>query len=285
MRRVMAVAVLAASATLAGAGSAPATLVCPAGVTNPAYCTNVTPPAVTTGAAGEVTPESASLSGTVTTYGAATTYYFQYGTTTAYGQQSSSGSLPAAPGQPASATTANVQAAIAGLRPSTKYHYRLVASNVGGTTVGEDESFTTPDAAGLTVVNKAAIKALGDRAILVPLHCSQKPRCKGTLLALPLAHSSALAPSSHGGAVAAATLEGRGTYSIPYGSTHPVRVVLLAPARAALARKGRLTVRLVAVSGGVRTPLGIVTVRARAAHRPRRPRHVTHARVRPGFTG
>ncbi|MGN6372951.1 MAG: hypothetical protein ACTHM1_08155 [Solirubrobacteraceae bacterium] len=283
MRRAMALAALAALGTLAGAESATATLVCPAGVTNPAYCTNVTPPAASTGAASEVTPESASLSGTVTTYGAATTYYFQYGTTTAYGQQSSTGSLPAAPGQPASATTTDVQAAIAGLSPSTTYHYRLLASNAGGTTVGEDQTFTTPDAAGLVVVNKAAIAALGgNRVILVPLHCSKKPRCKGTLLALPLSSASARARSSSANAVIAATVDGRGTYSVPYGSTGHVRVALLAPARAALARTGRLTVRLVAVSDGVRTTLGAVTIRARAA---RRPRHVTHARTRPGFTG
>jgi hypothetical protein len=283
MRRALTLAALAACGTLVGAESAPATLVCPAGVTNPAYCTNVTPPAVTTGTASEVTPESASLSGTVTTYGAGTTYYFQYGTSTAYGEQSPSSSLPAAPGQPASATTANVQATIAGLKPSTTYHYRLVASNAGGTTAGEDETFTTPNAAGLVVVNKAAIVALGgDRFVLVPLHCSMKPRCKGTLLALPAGRASARASSSGAKAIASATVDGRGAYSIAYGQTGRVRVTLLARARAVLARSGRLTVRLVAVSDGVRTSLGTIAIRARVA---RRPRHVTHARTPPGFTG
>jgi hypothetical protein len=49
----------------------------------------VTPqaPSVVTGAAGQVTGKSASLSGTVTSNGAHTTYTFQYGTSTSYGFQ------------------------------------------------------------------------------------------------------------------------------------------------------------------------------------------------------
>jgi hypothetical protein len=31
-----------------------------------------------------------------------------------------------------------------GLQPGTTYHYRVVATNVDGTTYGEDQTFTTP---------------------------------------------------------------------------------------------------------------------------------------------
>ena len=35
-------------------------------------------------------------------------------------------------------------AAIAGLSPATAYHYRVVATNAAGTTIGADQTFTTP---------------------------------------------------------------------------------------------------------------------------------------------
>ena len=116
MRRVIAIAAFVAGGSLIVAPTAGATLVCPPGVTNPIYCANVTPPTVVTGAAKELTPTSATVTGTVNTYGAATTYYFQYGTSTAYGSQTAAGSLAA------STTNTAVSAAITGLTPGKTYH-------------------------------------------------------------------------------------------------------------------------------------------------------------------
>jgi hypothetical protein len=76
-----------------------------------------------------------------------TTYHFEYGTTTGYGASapvpdadlgSGHSDLPAA-------------AQLAGLQPSTAYHYRVVARNSLGTANGPDQTFTTsaPVAAGL----------------------------------------------------------------------------------------------------------------------------------------
>jgi hypothetical protein len=95
-------------------------------------------PTVTTGGAAQVTVTSATLTGTVNPRGLATSYYFQYGTTTAYGSRTPSsaagnGSTPAA-----------AAAQITGLGSHTKYHYRLIAHNSDGTTAGNDRSFTTP---------------------------------------------------------------------------------------------------------------------------------------------
>jgi hypothetical protein len=61
--------------------------------------TTTTPPAVTTGSASRVSHSSAGVTGVVNPEGQATTYYFRYGTTTAYGLQTSptsvgSGSSP-----------------------------------------------------------------------------------------------------------------------------------------------------------------------------------------------
>lgn len=94
-------------------------------------------PAVSTGDAKSVTYDSATLGGSINPNGEATSYYFQYGPTRAYGGQSAIGS--------AGAGAKNVQVAvpIAGLQPLTIYHYRLVAVNGAGTTLGGDHTFQT----------------------------------------------------------------------------------------------------------------------------------------------
>jgi hypothetical protein len=91
---------------------------------------------VTQGANG-VTINSATLNGTVDPNGDATTYSFQYGTTTAYG--STTPSLSAGSGNSGQAVSASVSR----LTPGTTYHYRVVATNAEGTTVGADQTFKT----------------------------------------------------------------------------------------------------------------------------------------------
>ena len=99
------------------------------------------PPAVTTGPASDVGTEAAVLGGTVNPNGSATTWFFEYGTTTAYGSQA-----PATAASAGSGTGAVAQSqAITGLTRGTTYHYRLVATNAGGTTTGPDQTFTTLD--------------------------------------------------------------------------------------------------------------------------------------------
>jgi hypothetical protein len=85
-------------------------------------------PAATTGAAESITTGSAAVTGTVNPNGEATTYQFEYGTTTSYGlttpqQDAGSGS-----------TAASVRATLSNLTQSTTYHYRLVATNTGDPT-------------------------------------------------------------------------------------------------------------------------------------------------------
>src|SRR5437899_3147840 len=94
-------------------------------------------PTATTGAASSVTSSSAAVSGTVNPSGQSTTYSFEYGTTTAYGSQTSAQSA----GQ--DSTDHAVSATLTGLKPSKTYHYRVSAKNASGTTVGGDMSFTT----------------------------------------------------------------------------------------------------------------------------------------------
>jgi hypothetical protein len=104
----------------------------------PAIAAAATKPGVSTGGASKVTITTATLNGKVNPHAAATTYFFQYGTTPAYGSRT--------PDAAAGAGDKAVSAAapIAGLGPNTRYHYRLVARNAVGTTVGGDRTFTTP---------------------------------------------------------------------------------------------------------------------------------------------
>jgi len=95
-------------------------------------------PAASTGTATAITPTSATVNGTVNPEGQSTTYYFEYGTTTLYGSQTSMA------GAGAGTADVKVSTSIEPLSPNTTYHYRVVATNASGTTLGGDVSFKTP---------------------------------------------------------------------------------------------------------------------------------------------
>jgi hypothetical protein len=94
-------------------------------------------PTVVTMTATSVASTMATLHGTVNPNGSATTYKFSYGKTTSYG--SSTPETSAGTGT----TTLSKSAVIAGLLPSTTYHFQIVASNKVGSSTGSDLSFTT----------------------------------------------------------------------------------------------------------------------------------------------
>jgi phosphodiesterase/alkaline phosphatase D-like protein len=95
------------------------------------------PPSVSTGSATSISTTSATLTGAVDPQGQSTSYYFQYGTTTSYGSQSSLSSAGAGTAK------TGASAAVGGLSPATTYHYRLVATNATGPSFGADRAFTT----------------------------------------------------------------------------------------------------------------------------------------------
>jgi hypothetical protein len=96
-------------------------------------------PTVTTSSATSVTDSSATLNGTVNPNGSATTYQFQYGTTSSYGSV-----MPATAASAGSGTTAVAEKAnLSGLKPSTTYDYRIVTTANGVTTDGSNKTFTT----------------------------------------------------------------------------------------------------------------------------------------------
>ncbi len=104
------------------------------------------PPSAATGSPSSVTESSATVTGTVNPNGHATSYYFRYGTTTAYGFQTN----PANAGS--GKATVAVHATFFGLTANTTYHYQLVAQNPAGTTTGADQTLTTTSTPSQTVV-------------------------------------------------------------------------------------------------------------------------------------
>jgi hypothetical protein len=102
--------------------------------------TDAIPPTVAAHGAGAVGLDSAILSATVNPNGSATSYYFEYGTTTAYGS-----TVPVPHAAIGSGTADQVVSQrIEDLFAGTTYHYRIVAYNgVGGPQFGPDMTFTT----------------------------------------------------------------------------------------------------------------------------------------------
>jgi len=95
------------------------------------------PPGVSATGASKVTADTAVLDGTVNPMGQATTYFFQYGTTTAYGKNTPIGNAGAG------TKGIKVSAAVTGLVPNTLYHFQLVASSPQGTGKSADHTFRT----------------------------------------------------------------------------------------------------------------------------------------------
>lgn len=98
-------------------------------------------PSAATAAPTNVTPSSATLNGIINpnggTVGFATTYYFQYGFTTAYGTNTTL--IPNQIGSSSIIVLAN----LAGLVANSTYHYRVVAQNADNVVVGSDQTFLT----------------------------------------------------------------------------------------------------------------------------------------------
>jgi hypothetical protein len=106
-------------------------------VAAPALAAAGTPPRATTTLASGITYQAANLYGSVKPGGESTEVYFQYGTTTGYGSQS-------APTQVAAGTAAvAIGIPISSLTAGTVYHFRLVATNASGTSLGADKAFAT----------------------------------------------------------------------------------------------------------------------------------------------
>jgi hypothetical protein len=96
-------------------------------------------PTITTGAASNVTYNSATLHGIVNAHGLSTTAWFQYRIVN--GPSKSTFATQTIIGT----SDTEISIRIIGLQPGTTYYYRLVARNDAGTAYGTEMSFTTTD--------------------------------------------------------------------------------------------------------------------------------------------
>jgi len=110
------------------------------------------PPTVVTKAASEVEQTTATLNATVNPNGGnVTECKFEYGETGSYGKTASCASLPGS-----GTTPVAVSAAISGLAANTTYHFKVVATNTGGTNTGSDETLKTLHNAPMVVTEAAS---------------------------------------------------------------------------------------------------------------------------------
>jgi len=210
-------------------------------------------PTVVTGPATGVSAQAATLIGSVTANGVPTSYHFEYGPTTAYGNATAAtdpgtglGALP-------------VTAALDGLSPGTTYHYRLVASNKTGVNRGHDQSLTTtstaPAFAGVRLVSTRL--ALSGKFVTLKLSCP----------------AGTLGGCSGRTRLAAKRLTlGKARFSIAAGDRARVRMRVSRAGLRRLHRVRRLRARNVSAahdgSGASSTSVTRVTIRRRTVTRP-----------------
>lgn len=217
------------------------------------------PPAATTGAAGVVTGQSATLHGSVVAKGIPTSYRFEYGRTAAYGK--------ATPTVPVGGGLYPVAAAakLSGLSPATTYHYRIVASNAGGMTKGADHTFKT---AGSAPPPPPPAPFAGVR--LVSTHLTTAGRFVTLKLRCPagtVGNCSGQTKLSARKRAATKVRLGRVTFSIAPGQQAKLRLRVSRPGRRLLAHTSRLRGKATNTArdavGQAKTTVAAVTIRRR----------------------
>jgi uncharacterized repeat protein (TIGR01451 family) len=148
-----------------------------------------TAPTATTGPATGVHNTTATLTGTVNPGGQPTGYFFQYGTSSSYGQIT--------PVAHTGTSTQSVSGAISHLTAGKVYHYRLVAINDSGSSFGLDRTFRTTGTNYLgSLVLDSTKLTVKNGHVFVPFTCKSTKTCSGLFsitTRLRLANSHALA--------------------------------------------------------------------------------------------
>ena len=127
-----------------------------AGTTSSFTVTAPATPTVSTDAVSSLATTGASLNGTVNAQGAVTTVQFEYGFNGSYGTTVAATQSPLS-----SNTNTGVSKGISSLSINTQYHYRVDATNAGGTTNGSDVAFyTLANVPGTPTVNNPTTSTL-----------------------------------------------------------------------------------------------------------------------------
>jgi hypothetical protein len=108
-------------------------------------------PIVTSNDATFITTIAATLNGSVNANNASTAVTFDYGLTTSYGTN-----VTATPSTVTGTSATAVSYDLSGLTPNTTYHFRVNGVNAGGTTNGNDLTFTTLALPTITAISPAS---------------------------------------------------------------------------------------------------------------------------------
>jgi hypothetical protein len=193
-----------------------------------------------TGTSTSVTGTSATLTGTVDPNGHATSWHFEYGTSTAYGANTSAQNA----GSNAGARAISVP--IVGLQPGATYHFRLVATSSAGTGYGADAAFTTVGPA-VTISVSGATVIYGRRVTLHGTASSKQANASVGVYASRLGTGSFTAVATvltgAGGTWSLSVKPPiRTTYKALFGGGSAVTTVFVRPAVSLVAlTKGRFT--------------------------------------------
>lgn len=185
----------------------------------------VSGPGTNGGYALNVTSTSAQLQGGVYPNGNDTTYWWEYGTTSAYGQRT--------PPTDIGGGTAPVPVSdsLTGLAPGTTYHYRLVAENLPfGTEYGYDFTLTTPSSSTATSTTSSSQNPTTTQTTTSTTTTTAAPPVTGSGGSSGSGSTAPAAPSLVGirlasaatTATLSATIASRGAataYALQYGTT------------------------------------------------------------------
>ena len=177
----------------------------------PQTFTTLTPATVTTGAVSVKGVTTATLPGTVNPNGFDTQIFFQYGTTSQYGQSTAQTDVGSG------TTTLPETADLANLVASTTYHYRLVATNGVDTIKGPDATFTTdapPQPPAFTDPGPSGLDDQ-DATINASINANGQPTTWTVAYGLTSAYGSTVSGGSAGTASAPAP------FSVPIGGLTP----------------------------------------------------------------
>ncbi len=131
------------------------------------FTTNSTPgvpgkvPTVQTTGPSNVARSTANMNGKIDSNGNETTWWFEYGEKTALGNVTTFGYIPG------NQLSTSVTASVSGLKPLTKYYYRINAQNQFGTVNGALSSFTTSGPAGAStpIIKTNAATSIGTSTV------------------------------------------------------------------------------------------------------------------------
>ncbi|MGH2887324.1 MAG: S53 family peptidase, partial [Solirubrobacteraceae bacterium] len=195
-----------------------------------------------------VTAGAAQLQGGVYPNGTDTTYWWEYGTTSAYGQTTT-------PNDIGSGTDpVQVSDPLTGLSPGATYHYRLVAQNSFGTEYGYDYTFTTPASTlsqpgGGSNQNPTTTTTQSPPTTTTSTGSGTGPGGSGTSgstpVSAPVVTAVRIGPAATSATVTATIATGGAatTYTLQYGTTRSLGKTVSGSQASAAAVTGRWTLR------------------------------------------